>query len=502
MRSILVGAVALGVSLSSPSCGDGPGVTTDASPTCEGISCSGHGSCTLSDLGAACVCDAPWSGAVCNRCQSGWHLDTAESCAEDVPCEPFTCHGNGICDDALGVPSCACSPGYAGATCDRCDTGYHAIDDGRCVVDASCAATDPCGAHGACDDTGGVISCACAAGWTGDRCATCDAGYHPNGGACAADEVCAGDTCSGFGHCAVVAGLTRCGCDVGHGGLRCERCEPGYHRDAFGRCPVDASCFQKNPCGPFASCRDAGGEVSCACAPGYAGWVCRGCAPGNHLQPNGLCAVDAACRATTCAGGGACVAGRDGLACTCDAGYDGARCELCASGYHRDHDGACVVDAGCGVGTCGDHGTCDVVGGVPVCACVVGYAGAACDGCAPGHHLDAGECVLDIVCGETTCAGAAVCADTAGGPVCQCDASRAGVYCEICRLGYRSDEDGGCIASDVCDAMSCSGRGACLVVAGVARCDCAYSFGGAHCEGCAPGFVPADGAVTSCVYAP
>ncbi len=50
--------------------------------------------------------------------------------------------------------------------------------------------------------------------------------------------------------------------------------------------------------------------------------------------------------------------------------------------------------------------------------------------------------------------------------------------------------------------MSCSGRGACLVVAGVARCDCAYSFGGAHCEGCAPGFVPADGAVTSCVYAP
>ena len=64
MRTIIVGVVALAGSLWTAGCGDDPVATADASPSCEGITCSGHGGCTLTDLGAACVCDAPWSGAL------------------------------------------------------------------------------------------------------------------------------------------------------------------------------------------------------------------------------------------------------------------------------------------------------------------------------------------------------------------------------------------------------------------------------------------------------
>ncbi|TNF25149.1 MAG: hypothetical protein EP329_23675 [Deltaproteobacteria bacterium] len=484
-------------------CGEDPTVEPDATPTCDDQTCSGHGSCAETDVGVACTCEAPWAGARCDRCQDGWHLASVDACAEDVPCEPFSCSGNGICDDALGVPSCACSPGYAGAACDVCADGYHVIADGRCVVDASCAEADPCGPHGTCSDEGGVFACACAEGWTGERCDACAEGYHADAGDCVADEVCAGDTCSGFGHCAVMDGLTRCTCASGHGGLACERCEPGYHEDAYGRCPVDRSCFLQNPCGPFATCLDADGELSCACAPGYAGWVCRACAPGYHLEPNGFCTVDSACRETTCAGGGSCSVGEGGLACACADGYTGSRCESCAGGYHREgRFGPCVADTACATLDCGAHGACEDGDGRAVCRCDAGYDGAVCDACAVGYHVEDGACLADARCAETTCAGTSSCADTDGGPICACTGGRTGVHCEICALGFHPDDAGGCALDAVCDGASCSGRGSCLVVDGRARCDCDYTFGGDACEGCAPGFVPVDEAASSCVYAP
>jgi hypothetical protein len=118
-------------------------------------------------------------------------------------CDLLTCSGHGACSLASGSPACVCTAGYGGAICATCVAGYHDAS-GACVADGSCALANPCGAHGTCQDAGGIVTCICAAGWTGATCdacavghggpdcASCLAGFHDAGGG-----VCllAGETC-------------------------------------------------------------------------------------------------------------------------------------------------------------------------------------------------------------------------------------------------------------------------------------------------------------------
>ena len=503
--SRVAGPVAVVVALLGPGCGDEastPAADTTAPLSCEGITCSGHGRCELAALGPVCACDPLWDGALCDRCAAGYHLDADATCVEDASCEPFSCSGNGVCDDALGTVSCVCSLGYEGPSCAVCSGGFHRIADGRCAPDARCDVGAPCGPRGACAVEAGAIACACEDGWAGDRCDRCADGFHADAGECVVDEVCRADTCGGFGRCDVAEGRTACDCDAGHTGADCTACAFGFHRDALGRCPANTSCAQRNPCGPFAACRDATGEVRCECAPGYAGATCRACAPGFHLLPTNLCAADTACLPQSCAGAGACTADGGAVSCACDPGYVGVHCEQCAPGHHRAADGsACVPDVACAPGQCGANGACADAAGEPVCACASGYAGPDCAACASGFSLsEAGACSPDAACGPETCAGRGACDDTGGAPVCACAAGYAGPHCERCALGYHLAADAACVPDEVCDAMTCSGRGACFAVGGVARCDCRYGWGGARCEGCATGFLAA--APDTCIAVP
>ncbi|KAG8193212.1 hypothetical protein JTE90_005560 [Oedothorax gibbosus] len=115
----------------------------------------------------------------------------------------------------------------------------------------------------------------------------------------------------------------QCTCKPGVGGLRCDRCEPGYwglHKATEG----NSGCSSCN-CNMAGSVRDDCEQMSgrCVCKQGITGMKCDVCPPGTVLGPDGCMdvsiskAVSGSCSELKCIHGASCQE-KDGLAqCTC-----------------------------------------------------------------------------------------------------------------------------------------------------------------------------------------
>lgn len=251
--------------------------TTDA---CSGVTCSDHGTCSVVDDAAVCTCTDNFTGDDCSTCADGYTLTDgacvqAETCADNNPCTD-----NGTCVEGDSGLSCTCDDGFAGDTCDTCDTGYLANADGGCDRIIPCAEADPCGDYGTCSDTDAGVVCACDTGYDGSRCDVCaETHYMATDGTCQEREYCQTDTCNGRGTCSDVTGLIECTCDATFGGDRCDGCYPGYV-PLNDTCVVAQQC-QAGSCFGKGTCDDSTGFVVCTCEPGYAAPVCNGCALGH-----------------------------------------------------------------------------------------------------------------------------------------------------------------------------------------------------------------------------
>ena len=404
----------------------------------------------------------------------------------DAPCRYAQCSDHGWCaSDENGAPLCLCNVGYTGASCTTCEAGFHTDALGRCAPDRSCDAQDPdpCGLHGGCDDSDGVIMCDCDMGFEGPRCTLCQPGFArdkygecltlilgPDGGPVrstpgvdqddpsdspndpsTAPALCTDLSCNTHGACDGTTGSIACACSTGYSGQRCENCAVAHHRDASETCVADESCTAQS-CTEHGDCEVGDGVVACTCTSGYAGSRCQDCAPGFHAAQDGACAADQDCLSTTCAGHGACASTAGVPSCACEDRYGGAHCEACVTGYHHGLDGTCVVDEVCAANTCKPHGTCDAGSGVIVCACATGYRGQACAVCAAGFHDDgSGTCVGDERCQAGSCGRQSVCDESTGSVECRCKAGYTGDACSACADGYHRNP-----ASDTCDAFGCA----------------------------------------------
>ncbi len=333
------------------------------SDSCSPSYCSSHGECTEVKSLPSCACADGYGGLTCNTCTVGFHRVGSSGCAVDEVCTETSCSGHGTCAVSGGVSSCACAAGYDGPTCASCygdylaietdagvDAGVTCISPQKCTGDScapgfdcddstgviQCACTGPscekcaagsCSANGSCDDSTGRVRCTCNSGYSGSSCGGCSFGYsQSDAGVCFANQGCALNSCSGGGTCSASTGIVTCSCDSEYAGAFCQSCATGHHRNALGACVVDQVCAT-NSCPANATCEVNQGTISCPCKPGYAGQLCNNCYPGYHLE-TGRCVLDARCQSSSC-GGGVCEDATGSIACSmCPAGLSGANCEV------------------------------------------------------------------------------------------------------------------------------------------------------------------------------
>lgn len=452
----------------------------DCQPDCAGNDCSGSGICSDASGAATCACDPGYTGADCSGCGTGFQDRDSDGICEPA-CDGDTCAGNGTCDDATGTATCTCNTGYTGTDCSECAVGYQDNDeDGVCALECD---LDTCSGRGTCSDASGAATCTCSTGYTGADCSVCDTGFQDNddNGTCEAE--CAAGTCSGNGSCSDASGMAVCTCDSGYSGSDCSGCSEGFQdRDGNGVC---APACDTNTCSGNGSCDDASGTATCTCNEGYGGADCSTCSAGyQDNDDNGTC--EAECSAATCSGHGTCSDLTGTATCSCDTGYIGLDCASCDTGYQdNDNNGTC--EAECSAETCSGHGTCSDASGMAVCSCDSGYTGSDCSGCDAGFQDQDNDGTCAPACDVNTCTGHGACDDSSGTATCTCNQGYTGLDCSECAVGFQdNDGDGTCEAE--CTAETCSGNGACDDGSGTATCSCGTGYAGADCSLCAAGY--------------
>ncbi|HEY3355408.1 MAG TPA: glycoside hydrolase family 15 protein [Polyangia bacterium] len=223
-----------------------------------------------------------------------------------------------------------------------------------------------------------------------------------------------------------------------------------------------------------AGCGDGGGGDAC---PGidcsrHGTCVTAGGAPQCQCDP-GYMALGIECQPDPCAarqcGHGSCRPAY-GL-CECEAGFAGAACDHCAAGYHLE-GGDCMPDQPCQTHHC-VHGKCHVAGAAELCDCNPGYAGDVCDACDTGWHAEGLTCVADPAdaCHPNPCTAPneTVCTLDGAGYACACDA------------GYHAG-GAGCVADDACHPNPCTAanRTVCTITGASFTCGCDAGF---HLDG-------------------
>ncbi|KAJ7863805.1 TNFR/NGFR cysteine-rich region family protein [Mycena olivaceomarginata] len=360
---------------------------------------------------------------------------------ESAAC-PAPCASSGICTAA---GTCACAPGFTGASCETCAPGFFGAGCAACPAGCKTCDDGPTGS-GRCLDSGSssVAQCNCV------------------NGACNAD-----------GSCACTAGFTTAG-----NGTQCAQCAAGFFQTAAGGCSVCqigcTSCAATT--GTCSACRagftpDANDATRCVAAPSVtsSGTTC----------PPGAFADGANC--SPCAG-----------ACKTCTGGTAAECVLCAEGTYlvnvngtsqcvgADANGVC---AGTG-GLIADNNKneCDSCGAKCTSCKIPNFSGASrveelqCTGCVPGFFLSQGKCVESCPTGTFVAADKLTCT--------ACDSScttctGSSTFCLTCASNQLASS-GKCVAT--CPSNTFSASGSCLPC----HADCATCTGASfnQCTSC------------------
>jgi hypothetical protein len=418
--------------------------------------------------------------------------------ADPSACKPDSCSGHGSCVETEEGFGCECDAGYAGQRCDACAAGWADADgDGVCQPEAGCT-TETCSGHGSCDDASGVPVCTCDAGYAGETCAECAPGYHDDGqGGCVADATCGPDTCSGHGDCDDSSGVPICSCDAAYAGAHCEGCAAGYQdNDGDGSCLPDCASAGLD-CSGHGQCTDGDGEAVCICDEGHSGPDCADCAAGyQDADGDGACLPDCASAGLDCGDHGQCSTASGTARCECDPGWAGATCSECAPGHHPDGQGGCVLDDSCQPNSCNGHGQCDDSSGQVVCDCDEAYSGDHCELCAAGYQDDDadGTCLPDCASAGLDCGDHGQCSTASGTAACVCDTGYTGQGCHLCDDGYQDEDgDGSCLPDCTSAGLDCGDHGQCSTASGTAACVCDTGYTGQGCHLCDSGYQDEDG---------
>ncbi|XP_065337904.1 laminin subunit alpha [Cloeon dipterum] len=301
---------------------------------CTPCQCNGHAD-TCDPITGVCInCKHHTTGDHCEMCEVGYHGDATRGDCLICACPlPYTSNnfatGCNVSLDGQWI-SCQCRPGYAGARCEACASGFYGRPEVEgdycrpCECSGNINAEDP----GSCDSiTGKCISCLNNA--AGDACAICRPGFFGDAVELKDCQVCDCEE-SGTEHCDSYTG--RCECLPNVEGERCDRC--AYDHWNFDSREGCTSC----DCGVASlasQCDDKTGQ--CQCKPGVAGQKCDRCAPGFwDYTPEGC----STCGCNTNFSRGVGCNPKTGQ-CECLSGVEGEKCDHCP------HRWVLIPDQGC-----------------------------------------------------------------------------------------------------------------------------------------------------------
>lgn len=384
----------------------------DAEPT---PSCASASDCALveGDLGPCRV----WT-CVSGDCVA-LPLAASTPCAVVGPCLSLGCDGNGACDLPM-VATCSSQP----CSVAWCDLSTGACASAPAPATTPCDDANPCSVGDHCDGKAGCaagLPLACTA--TTCQTATC----NPISGACAAQPLPAGATCSDGDPCTLGDSCSGQGTCASGPQPSCPStaCATGGCDAASGGCilvPTIGACQDGEPCTVGDTC--LGGQ----CAPGP--WVCE-------------CGSDLDCD--------------DSNPCTGDACAGGECLQLPVPPTSCDDAQACTTGEQCAGGWCGGGKPLGCDDGDP---CTADWCPPAKGGCAHAQVTelacsDGDPCTLGDVCGATGCQGGQPMACPDPGPclVAACAVSL-GACATAAAAGPCSDGNA-CTLGDTCGGGAC-----------------------------------------------
>eukprot|EP01063_Lacrimia_lanifica_P024273 TRINITY_DN3220_c0_g7_i1.p1 TRINITY_DN3220_c0_g7~~TRINITY_DN3220_c0_g7_i1.p1 ORF type:complete len:2491 (+),score=389.07 TRINITY_DN3220_c0_g7_i1:59-7531(+) len=251
--------------------------------------CDKHAlSVTDDGTGEKCVCSCTpgYGGESCEGCAEGVEGDNCDVCKLGYvnhpacdKCDNSHCNGNAFSvhsDEVTDTCTCRCNVGFAGDACERCAAGY--VSYPNCTECTSASACNGNAVNATDNDTLQVCFCNCKSNFDGHACETC-AADHINYPTC--------EKCSSEAHCngnAVAASMNgtgdgcQCDCKAGYTGDFCDACAAGYvgYPDCV-ICGVDTACYGNAISAVVDSTRD---KCVCTCSVGYNGTRCSSCAAG------------------------------------------------------------------------------------------------------------------------------------------------------------------------------------------------------------------------------
>ncbi|XP_070408564.1 laminin subunit gamma-3 isoform X2 [Nothobranchius furzeri] len=511
--------------------------------------CNGHASeCVEGEQGGlVCVCQHHTVGADCQRCHPFYQDRPWARATGDSANECLRCNCSGRSEECVfdleqyrstgsGGRCVNCRDNTDGPHCERC-LEYHT----RKVPEEPCVPCN-CNINGSvslqCDVEG---RCLCRVGVTGEKCDTCQAGFHSLGpGGCRLHEyekrfephlsafefqhllynltALKISNAGGHNYTSQLAGVTltsasiashpnsppalwveSCSCPRGLAGQFCERCTQGFTREDSSRgllsACVPCNCHHHGPCHPETG--------ACECSDFTSGTTCEHCLDGYY--GNALIGTPADCQPCPCPDRSSCaqIAQTGQVVCTnCPAGQTGTRCQMCEDGYYGDPLGTSGMVQPCVRCSCNGNvdfnsvGVCDHITGR--CLRCLGHTeGDHCQRCQQGFYGDALNQTAGQKCKPCGCSSAGTsghvneCHPQTGN--CHCLSHVTGRDCSHCEVGFFNLQPGmGCerckcnpigSLSSVCHPTT----GECVCRAGVEGrlCDiCRASFFGFSLRGC------------------
>lgn len=485
------------------SCGKKPlGAKCGKTDECESNFCADGVCCAQACDGACLSCNSVGSPGECLPIANG-KTDPRKICKDDGA---SACKTSGVCD---GKGGCALYASGTACTTPSC-SGNSALPASTCNGSGSCvqSAAIPCG------------SIKCAAGVCPRDCATSNDCVNPNqcsAGSCGLKE--AGQGCGGNGECRSGVCADSVCCDKACGGA-CQACNlpasagkcsnvTAGGADPHGVCTAkkqDASTCKEN-----GLCDGSGG--------------CQNFASGTVCTPE-MCSMDKASPASTCDGGGQCVAktGQMCLPYKCNGTKCGQVCgddsqciapNACVNGScgPKPLGASCSSTAQCQSGFCAQGVCCNTAcSGVQCSACNLAGSKGTCSLVSVDTIDPAGKCTnSSTTCGtKGTCNADGSCKVTASGtqcaaPVCSGNASvipaatcngsgscstpaaqvcGGGLYtcaAGACKTSCLADSD--CTAGNYCGGGSCQAKKANgAAAASGSECSSTYRVDGVCCS--------------------